>query len=548
MIGAIIGDVVGSRFEADNHKSKDFELFTKDCSVTDDSIMTIAVAKTIIETERVKSYPIVNYSPDSDYFKLLDNMAIKYMQKLGQEYPNCGFGGMFRKWVLSENPQPYNSFGNGAAMRISPVAFVARTQDELFKLSEIITATTHNHKEGIKGAEATALAIFMARIGNTKAEIREKINSDYYPLDFTIDEIRDTYRFDVTCQGSVPQAIVAFLESTSFEDAVRTAISIGGDSDTIAAISGSIAEAYYGVPKAMKNQALLYLDNSLREIYDEWEQIIGDKDNNKYKLLTKYIGKFEFVKSFGDWHVDHINEGIQENPIQMPHVNYTKLADMFVEEFYQFVEAHPEYSLSNYKGILEKNNIKWDSESMRNVDLNSIDSDCILALVMGAIRADRFSEGTLLGFFEEGYILDWLKRLRVMDSGDLSRDIEDIYLELSGYGILDKYHINFSQDKARMTTLEWQKNTIETVLNIEESNDFINNFRNINVECWNSQYIEPYIFDGEQWELVVKYQGLREKVWMGNNYYPPNWRELLRLFRIDLNEEIEDEKWVARDD
>jgi ADP-ribosyl-[dinitrogen reductase] hydrolase len=182
-------------------------------------------------------------------------------------------GGMFRRWVFSDNPKPYNSFGNGAAMRISPVGFIAKTEHKARKLSKTVTSTTHNHKEGIKGAEATVVSIYMARHGATKEEIRQKINENYYNLNFTIDEIRDTYKFNETCQGTVPQAIVAFLESTSFEDAIRTAISVGGDSDTLAAITGSIAEAYYGVPDDIKEKSLTYLDAELRSIYDEWRNL-----------------------------------------------------------------------------------------------------------------------------------------------------------------------------------------------------------------------------------------------------------------------------------
>lgn len=199
-------------------------------------------------------------------------MVIKYMQEIGRKYPDCGFGGMFKEWVFSTNPQPYNSFGNGAAMRISPVGFVARSEEEVCKLSKAITGVTHNHEEGLKGAEATALAIFMARSGCTKNVIRDKITMNYYSLDFTLEEIRDTYEFDVTCQGSVPQAIVAFLESTSFEDGIRNAISIGGDSDTIGAITGAIAEAYYGVPQELKEKALTYLDEEMLAIYNEWTE------------------------------------------------------------------------------------------------------------------------------------------------------------------------------------------------------------------------------------------------------------------------------------
>jgi len=274
LIGAIIGDIVGSRFEFNNNRSKNFELFTNECNVTDDSIMTIAVAKAIMETEkRIK--PLLNERGNNDeYNKLLESMTIKYMQEIGRKYPYCGYGGMFRRWVFSDNPKPYYSFGNGAAMRISPVGFIAPTEDEARKLSETITAVTHNHKEGIKGAEATVISIYMAKHGASKEEIRQKINEDYYNLNFTIDEIRDTYEFNETCQETVPQAIVAFLESDTFEDAIRIAISVGGDSDTLAAITGSIAEAYYGVPEDIKEKALTYLDEELRSIYDEWCETI----------------------------------------------------------------------------------------------------------------------------------------------------------------------------------------------------------------------------------------------------------------------------------
>jgi ADP-ribosyl-[dinitrogen reductase] hydrolase len=275
MIGAIIGDIVGSRFEFNNYKNKDFELFTDECFVTDDSIMTLAVARAIMEAGKRKEQSDYMAKYAGDYYSLVADMTVKYMQEIGRQYPNCGYGRMFMEWVFSDSPRAYNSFGNGAAMRISPVGFAARSEDEVKKLSHAVTAVTHNHPEGIKGAEAVALAIFMARSGDTKIEIRNKINSSYYPLDFTIDQIRDSYEFNETCQGTCPQAIEAFLESTSFEDAIRTAISLGGDSDTVAAITGSIAEAYYGVPPEIRDRALRYLDNELRAIYDEWTEFIG---------------------------------------------------------------------------------------------------------------------------------------------------------------------------------------------------------------------------------------------------------------------------------
>ena len=262
MIGAIIGDIVGSRFEWNNHRSKDFELFTPACTPTDDSIMTLAIAKALISSK-------------SDHTDLGEK-AVYWMRRIGQRYPYCGYGGRFNKWMFSDDPQPYHSFGNGAAMRVSACGFIARSLDEAKQLSKSVTEVTHDHPEGIKGAEATAVAIYLARTGKTIDEIRQAIQENYYMLDFTLDGIRDTYRFNETCQETVPQAVEAFLESTGFEDAIRNAISVGGDSDTLAAITGGIAEAYYGVPDDIRRPAEKYLDPELLSILREFEDQIGE--------------------------------------------------------------------------------------------------------------------------------------------------------------------------------------------------------------------------------------------------------------------------------
>ena len=272
MIGAMIGDIVGSRFEFNNHRSMEFELFTEDCFVTDDSIMTLAVARAIVETDRElmnEATTTINRS-DINYLNQLSSNTIRYMQFIGRNYPNCGYGGNFGRWMFNDNPQPYGSYGNGAAMRISPIGAIAGSVEEVKLLSRAVTEITHNHEEGIKGAEATAMTIFLARTGHDKEQIRKYVEDHYYILDFTIDGIRDSYRFNETCQETVPQAIQAFLESDSFEDAIRKAISIGGDSDTLATITGSIAEAYYGVPDDLINKALAYLDARLMEMYNNW--------------------------------------------------------------------------------------------------------------------------------------------------------------------------------------------------------------------------------------------------------------------------------------
>ena len=374
MLGAIIGDIAGSRFEFNNTHSKDFVLFAGNCSVTDDSIMTLAVAKAILAC-------------NGDW-EQLGNNTVKYMREIGRKYPHCGFGGMFIKWMFCDDPEPYNSFGNGAAMRVSPCGFIAGTEEEAKLLSRKVTEVTHNHPEGIKGAEAVTVAIFMARNGAVKNEIKERIEKDYYNLNFTLDSIREDYEFNETCQETVPQAIVAFLESASFEDAIRCAVSLGGDSDTLAAITGSIAEAYYGVPFNLKNKAQTYLDRELLKIFKEWEKFIRKTQPvKKFISLTKYIGKLVKEDCFFQ----------------------------FIFEFYNFLQSHPEYELANYEDILEDNDLRWQTKSMQSADENNLGEQCVLALITGVFRADHFSGGVLKEFIKDGFIDKWLGRLKTLD-------------------------------------------------------------------------------------------------------------------------------------
>ena len=280
MLGAIIGDIVGSVYEWHNIKTKDFPLFRDDCFFTDDTVMTIATADAIMNGGEA------------------DNFIDAY-KKWGRLYPDAGYGGRFGSWIHSGDRMPYNSWGNGSAMRVSPCAWVmncgfyGRTGCWPSNGWECVTKSaevTHNHPEGIKGAQATAAAISMSRfysgghaidycrlwsLEELKAEMKNLIESDLgYDLSRTLDEIRPTYHFNESCQGTVPEAIIAFLESTDFEDAIRNAISLGGDSDTLAAITGSIAEAAYGVPDWIKDKAFDYLDEPLRGVYDRWETYI----------------------------------------------------------------------------------------------------------------------------------------------------------------------------------------------------------------------------------------------------------------------------------
>ncbi len=268
MLGAIIGDIAGSRFEFNNIKNKNFELLNMYCDFTDDSVMSFAVAKTLLEC---------GHGADE---KTIFDRAVKNMQDFGKRYPHRGYGGHFKSWIYVSEPQPYNSCGNGAGMQISPVGFFAETEEELKLYSKAVTETTHNHKEGIKGAEAVAMAIFMARRGAKKDEIKVRIAKDYYP-ELATDEcsygfLLENYGWDyggggVLSQYSTPQAIASFLIGKNFEDVIKTSISIGGDSDTIAAMAGGIAEAYYGIDLDIKMYALHYLPKEFNEILMDFE-------------------------------------------------------------------------------------------------------------------------------------------------------------------------------------------------------------------------------------------------------------------------------------
>ena len=253
MLGAIIGDIVGSPYEFHNIKTTDFPLFSEDSRFTDDSVMTIAVGVGLH-----KGLGDPQQSREA---------VIDAMHEYGRLYPHAGYGGGFRQWLRQGQREPYGSYGNGSAMRVSAAGWLYDTLEDVTRYAAISAAVTHDHPEGIKGAQAVASAIWLARQEATKQDIKEHIVATYgYNLSFTLDEIRPHYSFDVSCQGSVPQAIKAVLESTDFEDAVRKAVSIGGDSDTIAAIAGSIAEAYYkDIPQWIQKAALERLDPKLRQ-------------------------------------------------------------------------------------------------------------------------------------------------------------------------------------------------------------------------------------------------------------------------------------------
>ena len=263
MLGAIVGDVIGSGYEWNNIKTTEFPLFQRESSYTDDSVMTIAVAHALLGREDVPSRDTL---PSRN---MLQRAFTSSMQSFGRHYPGAGYGSRFYDWVFNLAPEPYNSWGNGSAMRVSPVAWVANSVEECEQLAMESALVTHNHPEGVKGAQATAACIFLARMGYDNDEIRCYVEENHgYDLDFSIDSIRKGYNYDISCQGSVPPSIVAFLESNSFEDALRRIISIGGDSDTLGAITASIAQARYGIPAGIAAETRTRLPQDLLEVVD----------------------------------------------------------------------------------------------------------------------------------------------------------------------------------------------------------------------------------------------------------------------------------------
>ncbi len=284
MYGAILGDIIGSPYEFDRgHKTKEFPLFTNTSAFTDDTVMTVAVADAFM------SLP-TNFSDEQAHCSLVEKM-----QSYGRKYWTAGYGNRFFRWLTSDEPKPYNSFGNGSAMRVSSVAWLFDSLEAVRRCARLSAEVTHNHPEGIKGAEATACAIFLARTGSSKKDIKDFIASQFdYDLSRTCDEIRPHYYHVESCQETVPEAITAFLEGENFEDVIRTAVSLGGDCDTLTAIAGSIAEGFYGIPSFLKCEVNRRLPQEFNDVLTEFEGIIKDRDTlNKKIRYYKKDGTFD---------------------------------------------------------------------------------------------------------------------------------------------------------------------------------------------------------------------------------------------------------------
>ena len=284
MYGAILGDIIGSPFEFDRgDKTKDFKLFSRRSHFTDDSVMTLAVCEALLKVGQDVTV------------KEIEDAVISSMQSWGRRYPHAGYGGYFRRWLTARHPEPYNSYGNGSAMRVSAAGWLYDSLEKTRVVAKATANVTHNHPEGIKGAEATASAIFMARNGSSKEEIKKYIENEFhYDLNRTLNEIRPGYHMDETCQKTVPEAIIAFLEAKDFEDAIRNAVSLGGDTDTLGAITGSIAEAYYGIPEWLITECRKRINKDMRIVLDDFNDVLSNQDDfpNSNKMIENAIDQY----------------------------------------------------------------------------------------------------------------------------------------------------------------------------------------------------------------------------------------------------------------
>lgn len=391
MLGAIIGDICGSSYEFTPIKSYDFELITEDSTFTDDTILSLAVADSLINN-----------------INLPQNLA-KYAHK----YPMRGYGGMFFDWICTDNLEPYNSFGNGSAMRVSSVGFLAKSEEEVMRLAKWSAEATHNHPEGIKGAQAVALAIYLARTGSSKEDIKQTIESKFnYDLSRSLKDIEIDYFFKVTCQGSVPEAIIAFLESEDFESAIRNAIWLKGDADTQACMAGAIAQAFYkDIPSMLIDLVYDNLPDHLLEIlhqfhiYQSYELEIKERPLSKKGIeqLLFFIPYFENTKEFYIW------PETKQNNEDSPYVFQGPINDEGLEQFISTIIDTKFCVTFNWFDWQAGKEIFMKKERIDNADLLT------LRMLLTAIwRNDRFCEGAFAICAENGDILRILKRLKVL--------------------------------------------------------------------------------------------------------------------------------------
>ena len=334
MYGTILGDIIGCPFEFDRgDKTKDFKLFSRRSHFTDDSVMTLAVCEALLKVGQDATV------------KEIEDAVITSMQSWGRRYPHEGYGGYFRCWLTARHPEPYNSFGKGSAMRVSAAGWLYDSLEKTRVVAKATANVTHNHPEGIKGAESTASAIFMARNGSSKEEIKKYIENEFhYDLNRTLDEIRPSFHMHETCQKTVPEAIIAFLEAKDFEDTIRNAVSLGGDTDTLGAITGSIAEAYFGIPEALRSECRNRINKDMRDVVDTFYSLVRKDDSpNTNQMIEKAINQYyvhndkEGMILFMNMMINAMNQGgefivpyITKNPfLSKEQINSISIGDTF---------------------------------------------------------------------------------------------------------------------------------------------------------------------------------------------------------------------------
>ena len=512
MLGAIIGDIAWSQFKTQKTQNKEFEIFTENCHVTDEGIMTFAVAKAAIESSLTLQPSICKCGFDNDYYFMLSELTMRYALEFAQIYPN-------------------STFNKSTAIRASLLGFSSRTQWEAGKMATSIAAAIHNNEDTIKETEVTAYAIYMAKHGALKSEIRNSVIFEYYPLDSS--KIRSSYTLSVLCKGTAAQAIDAFLESSSFEHAIRIALSLEGDSSAIASITGAIAEAFYGIPESIKDKALSFLDKELLELYNKWARF-SPSDKAKFRFLTKYIGKISALTCHAElW--------------ELQSIDYSKLIAEFRNDLYQFSDNCPEFQLHSYMNILERNAL-GDYEKIFEADVSVLDAQCVLALVMGAVRADRFCEGALYGVFEDGSMIRWLKRLSDIDEAGRVRKVTEFHFGAGGYDSYENFHITFNKDKSansKTTKFREPKNKnaqpeekeYYQEYDQDETVRILKSFDDIHTEYWNYDYNEPDVYDGTRWKLIVCYDDGSNSCFSGLNSYPENWDDFVDILGIYNNDD-----------
>ena len=518
MLGAIIGDVVGSRFEFNNIKTKKFDLFDKKCKVTDDSVMSVAVAEMCLN----------GYVPSNN------RMIVQTLKKWGQRYPYAGYGDRFFNWVLSDEAAPYNSCGNGSAMRIAAVGFYANSAEEVEAYSKAVTEVTHDHPEGIKGAYVTAMCIYLARKGASKKEIKAFVEK-YYDIDFDYEYLRRTYRHDEEiCQNTVPQAIFCFLISNGFEDCLRTTISIGGDCDTTAAISCAIAEAYYGIPDKIAEAVMEFIPEDMKAVIRRFDSEIQSSGVTRYGKLLKFIKPLEeYPDRLAKWHTPQPRKDKDGRNILL--FGYP----IYESDTVDFLDAMTSFMVHNYVEVIESYGIKYENIDIHKLDLTQYDDKLILAMITAIIRSDRINEGLIVSMIQNGSFLKLLMRLQDFDEPLLGEDmITRLTYSYSCWGDFSKnerFVIDISsKDRVRIEYSSFKMDDAikpVAVLSGADSKTLTTKLYNLNVLDWKEHY-EPVdiIMDGESWNIEIDTYNLGHIRKGGNNAFPENWHSF-RNFR-----------------